>query len=362
MSDKPTAATLHKGRGATLNPTGRFELTDRYQIDDGWDTNEDTENSTKLTTRLHRDSSRSIIARNQSPDVPFSQSINPYRGCEHGCVYCFARPSHNYLGYSVGLDFETQIHYKENAAELLEKELARPGYRCSTIALGVNTDAYQPVERKLEVTRSILKVLAETSHPVVIITKSAGILRDLDILSSMAENDLVKVMLSITTLDNDLSRTMEPRAATPKKRLSTLAKLSAASIPVGILSSPMIPGLNDHELESILEAAVNSGAREAEYTLLRLPHQLKELFENWLHVNYPLKAKKVLNLIRECRGGNLYQNEFGTRMKGTGLWADLLRQRFHKAVTRLGLYDRTYQLNTSLFQPPGESQRQLELF
>ncbi|MFC1665316.1 PA0069 family radical SAM protein [Pseudomonadota bacterium] len=362
MSDESVTPRPHKGRGATQNPSGRFESTHRFQIDDGWDANEDTENSAKLTTQLHVDSSRSIIARNQSPDVPFSQSINPYRGCEHGCVYCFARPSHNYLGYSIGLDFETQIHYKKNAAELLIKELARPGYRCSTIALGVNADAYQPVEKNLQVTRSILKVLENTKHPVVIITKSTGILRDLDILSSMAENKLVKVMASITTLDNDLSRTMEPRAATPNKRLATLGKLSDAGIHTGILSSPMIPGLNDHELESILEAAVNSGAKEAEFTLLRLPYQLKELFENWLHVNYPLKVKKVLNRIRDCRGGNLYQNDFGTRMKGTGLYADLLNQRFCKACTRLGLNRRDLQLNTSLFQPPTKPPQQMELF
>lgn len=361
MSHKILPTRVHKGRGATLNPTGRFESTHRYQIDDGWK-NDDAEENTKLRTQLHVDASRSIITRNQSPDVPFSQSINPYRGCEHGCVYCFARPSHNYLGYSVGLDFETQIHYKANAAELLEKELAHPGYRCSTIALGVNTDAYQPVERKLEITRSILKVLEATNHPVVIITKSAGILRDLDILAPMAEKYLVKVMLSVTTLDLELARTMEPRAAAPKKRLETVSRLSNAGIPVGILTSPMIPGLNDHELESILEAAVNAGAQEAEYTLLRLPYQLKELFENWLQTNYPNKAKKVLNLIRECRGGKLYQNEFGTRMKGTGLYADLLSQRFANACSHLGLGSRDLQLNTDLFRTPSKSGAQLELF
>jgi len=361
MSDRTLPSPVHKGRGASENPTGRFESTDRFQIDDGWET-EFTEYNQKPRTQLHLDSSRSIITRNQSPDVPFSLSINPYRGCEHGCVYCFARPSHNYLGHSVGLDFETQIYYKANAAELLEKELAHPKYRCSTIALGVNTDAYQPAERNLKITRSILEVLAAACHPLVIITKSTGILRDLDILSSMGKKDLIKIMLSITTLDNNLARYMEPRAASPAKRLDTLTKLADNGIPVGILSSPMIPGLNDHELESILQAAVEAGAQEAEYTLLRLPFQLKELFESWLHAHYPDRAKKVLNLVRECRGGKLYQNEFVTRMKGTGHYADLLRQRFKKACARFGLGNRDLELNTSLFTPPKIPGTQLNLF
>ncbi|HXU11594.1 MAG TPA: PA0069 family radical SAM protein, partial [Candidatus Binatia bacterium] len=292
----------------------------------------------------------------------FDRSINPYKGCEHGCVYCFARPTHSYLGLSPGLDFETKIFSKPDAARLLSEELRRPGYRCEVIALGANTDPYQPVERDLKITRSILEVLLEHGHPVGIVTKGSLVLRDLDLLAAMAARRLATVMISITTLDRSLARRMEPRAASPERRLGTLRALSEAGIPVGVLSSPMIPGLNDAELERILEAAASAGARTAGYVILRLPHELQSIFAEWLEAHYPLRAAHVLNLVRETRGGKLYDSEFGQRMKGTGPYADLLRRRFETACRRLGLSRNRMDLDTTQFRVPPRAGDQPGLF
>jgi DNA repair photolyase len=319
-------------------------------FDDGWTPQDEA--PPPLVTQVTPEITRHIVTRNSSPDVGFSQSINPYKGCEHGCVYCFARPTHAYLGLSPGLDFESRIFSKPQAAERLRQELARAGYRCDVIAVGANTDPYQPVERRLRITRSILEVLEEHLHPVAIVTKSQLILRDLDILERMARRRLAKVFVSLTTLDRTLARRMEPRAATPERRVATLRALSAAGVPTGVLAAPMIPGLNDAELEAILEAAVGAGARQAAYTLLRLPLELKDLFSEWLHRAYPLSAERVLHLVRETRGGKLYANGFGTRMEGTGPYADMLRQRFDRACTRLGLNAGDEPLDTTQFRVP----------
>src|SRR5262245_12012218 len=305
-------------------------------MDYGWDAPDDGE-PPRLETSVTPEKTRTILSRNDSPDVPFDRSINPYKGCEHGCVYCFARPTHSYLGLSPGLDSETRIFSKPDAARLLREELRRPGYRPEVIALGANTDPYQPVERDLRITRDILEVLWEHRHPVGIVTKSSLVLRDRDLLASMARENLAAVFLSITTLDPKLARTMEPRAATPARRLETIRSLSEAAVPVGVLASPMIPGLNDAELERILEAATAAGARTAGYILLRLPHEVKEIFSDWLRAHYPLKAAHVLSLVRQTHGGKLYESGFGTRMKGKGPYAELLERRFATACGRLGL-------------------------
>jgi DNA repair photolyase len=338
-----------KGRGAISNATGRFE---RYRY-------VPLEERDRVPTVVTPDASRTILAKNDSPDVPFDVSINPYRGCEHGCVYCFARPTHAYLGLSPGLDFETRIFSKPKAAELLREELGRASYTCQTIALGANTDPYQPVERELGITRAILEVLAEHEHPVSVVTKSQLVLRDRDILASMAERNLASVFVSITTLDPELARKMEPRASTPEKRLETLRGLSAARIPCGVLASPMIPGLNDSELERILKEASLAGAETAGYILLRLPLELKELFSEWLEAHYPTKARHVESLVRETREGALYQSEFGTRMRGTGAYAELLEQRFRAARKKYGLDRPRGELDTSRFRRTDE---QLPLF
>jgi DNA repair photolyase len=315
-----------------------------------------------LSTTVTPEKTRTILSRNDSPDISFDRSINPYKGCEHGCVYCFARPTHSYLGLSPGLDFETKIFSKPDAARLLREELRRPGYRCEVIALGANTDPYQPVERDLKITRSILEVLLEHGHPVGIVTKGSLVLRDLDLLAAMAARRLATVMISITTLDRSLARRMEPRAASPERRLGTLRALSEAGIPVGVLSSPMIPGLNDAELERILEAAASAGARTAGYVILRLPHELQSIFAEWLEAHYPLRAAHVLNLVRETRGGKLYDSEFGQRMKGTGPYADLLRRRFETACRRLGLSRNRMDLDTTQFRVPPRAGDQPGLF
>ncbi len=328
-SEKPA------GRGATVNPTGRFERN-RIEALSTEDIGGDDE-LPSAATHVTDERTRHAIATNDSPDVPFDRSINPYRGCEHGCVYCFARPSHAYLGLSPGLDFETRIVAKPDAPDALRRELARPGYKPATLALGANTDPYQPVERDRGITRRILEVLDEASHPVSVITKSALVLRDLDILSAMAKRRLAHVHFSITTLDRELARTMEPRASVPARRLEALRQLSAAGVPTGVLASPMIPGLNDHELEAILEAAQGAGALSAGYILLRLPGGVAELFERWLEANYPLKARRVLELVRSTRDGNLYKSAFGERMRGTGAYAEVLATRFSAARARLGL-------------------------
>jgi DNA repair photolyase len=341
-----------KGRGALSNPPVRFESTCVEKTDDGWDEN-DAEASA-LPEVVLPDRAKSVITTNSSPDVGFEQSINPYRGCSHGCVYCFARPTHAYLGLSPGLDFETRLFYKDNAVELLRAELGKRNYRCKPIALGINTDGWQPLERRMAVSRSILAVLAECRHPVTIVTKSTLILRDLDLLQDLARDRLVSVMLSITSLDANIKRTLEPRAAAPQARLKVIERLSAAGVPVGVLVAPVIPALTDHEMEQILEAAQTAGATSAGYVLLRLPHEVKDLFREWLVEHYPDRAKHVMSLINQSRGGKDYQAEFGTRMVGTGVFAQLLRARFDVAVRRLGFknaHDR-HELRTDLFRPP----------
>src|SRR5882762_612082 len=300
-----------KGRGAASNPAVRFDATAREQTHDGWYEDEIVEH---LSETVLPDRARSVITTNDSPDVGFDQSINPYRGCSHGCVYCFARPTHAYLGLSPGLDFETKLFYKDNAVELLRAELSKRNYQCKTIALGINTDGWQPLERQMEVTRSVLEVLAECRHPLSIVTKSALIVRDLDLLQDLAKDRLVSVMVSVTSLDSDIKRTLEPRTASPQARLKVIEQLSAAGVPVGVLVAPVIPALTDHEMEHILEAAKAAGATSAGYTLLRLPHEVKDLFREWLAEHHPDRAQHVMSLINQSRGGKDYQSEFGTRM------------------------------------------------
>ncbi len=337
------------GRGAVSNPAGRFERYREEAFDDGWG---EPEADPPPETELIPDRSKTVIARNDSPDVPFDRSVNPYRGCEHGCIYCFARPTHAYLGYSPGLDFETRIVFKPEAARLLREEIGKRSYDPAPLALGSNTDPYQPAEAELRITRAILEVLRDARHPVAIVTKSAMILRDLDVLAPMAEEGLASAMVSITTLDGGLARSMEPRAAAPARRLAAVRALAAEGVPVGVLASPMIPGLNDPELETILEAARDAGARFAGTILLRLPHELKDLFTEWIEKRYPTKAPRVLALIRQTRGGELNSADFGERMRGTGPWAELLGKRFRVAKARLG-FGEPPPFRTDLFQRPG---------
>src|SRR3981189_541008 len=319
-----------KGRGAADNPQGRFETLARSR-----ETEAEVQSRPETVVTLQR--ARSIIARNDSPDLPFTQSINPYQGCEHGCIYCYARPSHAYLGLSPGLEFETRLFAKENAAELLRKELSRPGYRCEVISLGANTDPYQPIERERRITRSILEVLLEFRHPVGIVTKGSLIERDLDLLEPMAREGLVQVFVSIGTLDGEIARTLEPRAAAPYRRVETVRRLSERGVPCGTLVAPVIPFLNDKDMEAVLEAVSEAGARMAGYTLLRLPWEVKDLFKDWLEREHPLKAKHVLGRHRATRGGRENDPQFGSRMKGEGQYAELLRKRFEIACKRLGL-------------------------
>jgi DNA repair photolyase len=350
-----------KGRGAVSNQTGRFEGYDAFAIDDGWDTPAD-EDLPPLRTTVTADTTRTIIARNTSPDVPFDRSINPYRGCEHGCVYCFARPTHAFLGLSPGLDFESRLFYKPDAAALLAKELRAPKYKCDVMAMGTNTDPYQPIERDFKLTRQILEVLAAHDHPVGIVTKSTLIARDIDILAPMAEKKLAQVCLSVTTLDRELSRKMEPRAPTPARRLETIRALVDAGIPCGVMAAPMIPVLTDPELESILEAATDAGAHMAGYVLLRLPLEIKDLFREWLDAHAPLKAQHVMNAVKEAGGGQIYDPTYGVRQRGTGVYANLLLQRFEKTCKRLSLNERKYRLDKSLFNLPPRVGDQLGLF
>jgi DNA repair photolyase len=339
-----------KGRGALANPGNRFDRQQTEALEDGW-YQEEQPNS--IETELLVDSSRSIIARNDSPDIAFDQSINPYRGCEHGCIFCYARPTHAYLGMSPGIDFETRLTYKPEAAQLLRQELSRPGYVCRHIMLGSNTDPYQPVERKLRITRSILEVLAEARHPVAITTRSTLLLRDLDLLAPMAEQGLVMVMYSITTFDADLKRKLEPRSAASEARLQAMRALRAGGIPVGVLAAPIIPAVNDCELEAILERSAAAGASHAGYVLLRLPLEVKDLFRQWLAVHMPDRAEHVMSLVNDAREGKDNSSQFRARMRGTGVWAQLLRDRFRLASRRHGFNsERHIQLATDLFRPP----------
>jgi DNA repair photolyase len=349
---------LKKGRGALSNQTGRFETLAKEDFDDGWD--DPDKFPAKIPTQLFVDTAKTVITYNQSPDVPFDRSINPYRGCEHGCVYCFARPSHAYLGLSSGLDFETKLFYKPDAPELLKAELSAKNYRPAPIVLGINTDAYQPIERQLRLTRRLLEVLNETHHPVSIVTKSSLIERDLDLLTSLARDNLIHVCLSITTLNPDLARRLEPRTAAPKRRLQTLATLADAEIPVSVLVAPLIPMLNDSELEKILLLSRDAGAVDAGYVFLRLPHEVKDLFAKWLQTHEPLKATHIMNRIYDSRGGKAYDSTFGVRMRGTGQYAELLAQRFHLAMKKLD-FPGLPTFNTGLFKSP-VSNKQLDIF
>jgi len=348
---------LIRGRGVASRPAGRFARAESVPEPDQVGESGPAPATERITEKI-----RSIISRNQSPDIPFEQSVNPYRGCEHGCVYCYARPSHAYLDLSPGLDFEQKIFIKPEAASVLRRELSKPGYECRPITLGSNTDAWQPVERDLGITREILQVLAEFRHPVNVITKSALVERDLDLLQDLARDNLADVLVSVTTLDDELKRRLEPRTAGPRRRLDTLRRLSAAGIPCGVLAAPMIPGLNDHELEGILAAAADAGARYAGYVMLRLPHEVEPIFEEWLQAQYPLKAGKVLSLIRQVRGGALTDSRFGRRMRGSGPIAALLAQRFAAACRRHGLTrESAATLDTTRFRVPAGPGTQLDL-
>jgi DNA repair photolyase len=348
-----------RGRGVISNASGRYEPLARVAFDDGW---RSLEELPPFKTTVSIDATRKIITRNDSPDISFDRSINPYRGCEHGCVYCFARPTHAYLGLSPGLDFESKLLMKPEAPELLERELSAPNYTPRTIAIGTNTDPYQPIERQYQIMRRILEVLDRAGHPVGIVTKSALVLRDLDILSRMAARNLVKVALSVTTLDRKLARTMEPRAATPPRRLEALRQLSAAGIPTAVMVAPIIPALNDDEIERILEAAAAAGVPDAGYVLLRLPLEVRDLFREWLMANFPDRYRHVFKLIRDMRGGKDYDSTWGTRMRGTGPIAWMIGRRFELACEKLGLNAKWVQLSTEHFVKPRPGTEQLSLF
>ena len=345
-----TVSPPPRGRGTTDNPDNRYAPTRCEAFDDGWQQDVPHTRATEVRQEL----AKSVITRNRSPDVGFDRSLNPYRGCEHGCIYCFARPSHAYWDLSPGLDFETRLIAKTNLAERLEEQLSRPGYLPAPIALGVNTDAYQPIEREQRLTRQALEILLRYRHPVHLITKSALILRDLDLLEQLAAQNLVSVAISLTTLDNELKRIMEPRAASPAARLRCLRELHAVGVPVSVLCAPMIPMVNDAELEQLLKAARDAGAQSAGYVLLRLPLEIAELFEDWLRAHFPQRAEHVMSLVRQCRGGANYDSRFGLRMRGEGPFADLLARRFQVACKRLGLNRRELRgLDCQRFAPPG---------
>ena len=347
-----------RGRGAGVNPTGRFEPVTRHVFEDGW---ESIEELPPFKTEVQIEKPRTIITRNDSPDISFARSINPYRGCEHGCVYCFARPTHSYMGLSAGLDFESKLFAKPDAARLLEKELAKDGYKPRTIAIGTNTDPYQPIERQYRIMREVLEVLEAFSHPVGIVTKSALVLRDVDILSRMAERGLAKVALSVTTLDRKLARTMEPRASTPTKRLEAIKALNAAGIPASVMIGPVIPGLNDSEIERILDSARAAGAQEAGYVLLRLPLEVAPIFKDWLLRHYPDRYRHVMSLIRSMRDGKDYDSEWGKRMRGSGPYAWQIGRRFELAARKLGLNLEQRRLRADLFTAPQVGGKQLLL-
>jgi DNA repair photolyase len=352
------AADRRRGRGSRSNRSGRFEAEARAEFDDGWESLGDLE---ALKTEVREEPARTIITRNDSPDISFDQSINPYRGCEHGCIYCYARPTHCYLGHSAGLDFETKLYAKGNAAALLERELANPRYVPKVIALGTNTDPYQPIERERRITRQILEVLERTGHPVGIVTKSALVARDVDILARMASRGLAKVALSVTTLDRRIARAMEPRAATPARRLEAVKLLSEAGVPTAVMVAPIIPALNDAEIERILDAAKEAGACEAGYVLLRLPLEIKELFREWLATEFPARADHVIHLLQSMHGGRDYVAEFGLRQKGSGPYAEQIAMRFRLALKRLRLNERRQELRTDLFQRPALKGQQMRL-
>ena len=348
----------NRGRSAAINPSGRFEPVSRHIFDDGWNSLEELP---PFKTEVQVEKPRTIITRNDSPDISFDRSINPYRGCEHGCVYCFARPTHSYMGLSAGLDFESKLFAKPDAARLLERELAKDGYQPRTIAIGTNTDPYQPIEKNYRIMREVLEVLEANKHPVGIVTKSALVVRDIDILSRMAEQGLAKVALSVTTLDRKLARTMEPRAATPSKRLEAMRQLDEAGIPVSVMVAPIVPGLNDSEIERILDAARAAGAREAGYVILRLPLEVSPIFKDWLLRHYPDRYRHVMSLVRSMRGGKDYDSDWGKRMKGSGPYAWQIGRRFEIAARRMGLNIERRKLRTDLFTAPDKQGEQLIL-
>lgn len=362
MDDARKPQAPLKGRGAASHVAGRYQKSVTVGADDGWGSvYTDQADMPPLRTHVSEEQARTVISRNDSPDVGFSQSVNPYRGCEHGCVYCFARPSHAYLDLSPGLDFETRLFAKTNAVERLQAELARPGYRCAPIALGINTDAYQPIERHYRITRGLLELLAACQHPVSFVTKGLLIERDLDLLAALARDRLVTVYVSVTSLDNRLSARMEPRAAAPHTRLRLIRALHEAGVPVGVLVAPVVPAISDHELEHILEAARDAGAQAAGYVMLRLPHELKSVWREWLELHYPDRAAHVMSLIQQMGGGKDYDSAFGTRMRGQGPVADLIAKRFEVAHRRLG-FTRLPALDTTRFAPPRPPSPQGELF
>lgn len=351
-------AERRRGRGAGVNPSGRYEALSRHVFDDGW---ESLEELPPFKTDVQVERPRTVITRNESPDISFDRSINPYRGCEHGCVYCFARPTHAYMGMSPGLDFEAKLFAKPDAPKLLERELGKEGYKPKTIAIGTNTDPYQPIEKTWRIMRQLLEVLEAHNHPVGIVTKSALVMRDMDILSRMAEKGLAKVALSVTSLDRKVARTMEPRAATPTRRLETIRALSDAGIPVSVMVAPVIPGLTDHEIERILDSAYASGAREAGYIILRLPLEVSPIFKDWLLTHYPDRYRHVLSLVRSMRGGKDYDAEWGKRMKGAGPYAWQIGRRFELAAKKLGFNAERRSLRTDLFKPLETGAKQLVL-
>jgi DNA repair photolyase len=348
-----------RGRGAVSNASGRFEPHAKVPFDDGW---QSLDELPPFKTYVTEERARKIITRNESPDIGFDRSINPYRGCEHGCIYCYARPSHAYQGLSPGLDFESRLFVKPDAPELLARELSDPSYRPRMIAMGTNTDPYQPIEKKWQVTRRILEVLCDAGHPVGIVTKSALVLRDIDILSEMAKKNLAKVAVSITTLDPKLARAMEPRAATPQRRLATLRMLSNAGIPTAVMAAPIIPAINDSEIERVLDAAAAAGAEGAGYVMLRMPLEIKDLFREWLREHFPDKEKHVISLVRDLHGGKDYDSSWGKRQTGSGPYAWSIGRRFELACARLGLNKKRSKLTTAHFHPPAANRRQLDLF
>ena len=357
----PLSAPLQpNGRGARSNATGRYESLTREAFDDGW--TELDEAPKKLRTVLHLERARKIISTNDSPDIGFDQSINPYRGCEHGCIYCYARPAHAYVGFSPGLDFESQLFFKPEAARLLEKELSRKGYQCKPIHIGGNTDPYQPIERQLRITRQVIEVLDRFNHPFSIITKNAMITRDLDLLGPMAERNLVRTAVSVTTLDRRLARAMEPRAATPERRLDAIRRLSEAGVPCSVSVAPIIPGLNDHEIEAIVERAAEAGASRAHFTALRLPLEIKDLFREWLQSERPDRAARVMSLVRQMRGGKDYDAQWNSRMRGEGPLAVLIQARFQAARKRFGLNRERLSLDVGQFRVPHGPTDQMDLF
>ena len=360
MSSEFIDKRAHKGRGAVSNPNGRFEATRKVGFDDGWFRDEEL---SPIKTEYNPETIHSIISHNDSPDIPFSQSINPYRGCEHGCIYCYARPTHSYWGLSGGLDFETKIFYKDEAVKYLELELSKPSYRCEWIALGANTDPYQPIEKERKITRKLLEVMRRYKQPVGIVTKGSLVTRDIDILADMAKEQLAEVTISVTTLDNDLKRKLEPRAAAGEARLNAMKQLHDAGIPVGVLFAPVIPFINDSEMETVLERARDCGANHAGYVFLRLPYEVKDLFSEWLTAHYPLKKEHVLSLVTQARDGKLNNSEFRERMRGSGDYAELLSQRFKLALRKFGyaLPGRGHTLRTDRFKVPGRPQ-QIALF